>query len=162
MTILKIGEKAPDFTLISSERKPVSLNEYKGKPTVILFYPGAFSGVCTTELCSVRDDISAYNDLNAEVIGISTDTFFTLAKFKELNKLTFTLLSDYNKEVNAQYGAKYDTWIEGMKGNAKRSAFVLDREGIIQYAEVLDNALENPNFEKIKETLKQINAVVKA
>lgn len=160
--MLKKGDKSPEFTLISSDRKPVSLSEYKGKKTVILFFPAAFSGVCTSELCSVRDSLTMYNEMNAEVIAISTDAFFTLAKFKELNQFNFTLLSDYNKEVSKQFGAQYDVWVEGMKGVAKRSAFVLDADGIIQYAEILESAADIPNFEKINEVLAEINGTVKA
>lgn len=150
---LTIGQKAPAFTLIDTEKNHVSLDQFKGKKVVLLFYPGAFSGHCTTELCSVRDDFSSYNDLDAEVIAISTDTFFTLKKFKEVNELDFTLLSDYNKEVCGLYGAQYDVWIEGMKGTAKRSVFVIDAEGKLVYSEVLESALDLPDFTKVKEAL---------
>jgi peroxiredoxin len=150
---LSIGQKAPEFTLVDTEKNHVSLSQFKGKKVVLLFYPGAFSGHCTTELCSVRDDLSSYNDLNAEVIGVSTDTFFTLKKFKEVNGLDFTLLSDYNKEVCGLYGAQYDEWIEGMKGTAKRSVFVIDADGNITHSEVLESALDLPDFNKVKEAL---------
>ena len=99
---LKVGDKAPNFTLIASDKSKVSLEDYKGKKVVLLFFPMAFSGVCTTELCSLRDDIGSYEGLDAEIIAISVNSFFTLAKFKELEGFSFPLLSDYNKEVSQE------------------------------------------------------------
>lgn len=147
------GQKAPDFTLFSSDKQPVSLSDYAGKNLIVLFYPLAFTSVCTAELCEMRDNIGAYQNLNAEVVAISVDSPFTLAKFKEEQQLNFPLLSDFNKEVSAAYGSLYDTFVFGMKGVSKRSAFVIDGQGVIQYTEVLDNAGEVPNFEKVRETL---------
>jgi len=149
MTISK-GQQAPAFTLIDSERNEVSLSDFKGKKLLILFYPGAFSGVCTDELCVVRDDMNSYSSLNINIVGISTDTVFTLKKFKEINKLEFPLLSDYNKEVCGLYGAQYDEWILGMKGPAKRSAFVIDENGTLIHSEVLESAGDLPDFNQIK------------
>ena len=103
--MLKIGDKAPEFTLIESEKNPVSLGDFRGKNVVILFYPAAFSGTCTAELCGVRDEMKEYEGLNAEVLAISVDTFFTLAKFKELQGYNFKMLSDFNKEASTAYGA---------------------------------------------------------
>jgi peroxiredoxin len=151
---LQIGDLAPDFKLYSSEKQEVSLSDFKGKNVVVLFFPLAFTGVCTTELCSVRDDISHYSGVNAEVLGISVDSLFTLEKFKAEQKLPFTLLSDFNKEVSAAYGALYDEFVLGMKGVSKRSAFVVDSEGKITYAEVLEDAGQVPNFDFIKAALK--------
>lgn len=151
---LKPGQKAPDFTLFSSDKKPVSLTDYSGKNLVMLFFPLAFTSTCTTELCEVRDNIATYTNLNAEVVGISVDSPFTLAKYKEEQSLPFTLLSDFNKEVSTEYGSIYDTFAMGMKGVGKRSAFVIDPEGVIQYAEVLENAGEIPSFAAIQEALK--------
>lgn len=151
---LQVGNQAPDFKLFSSEKQEVSLSDYKGKNVVILFFPLAFTGVCTTELCGIRDDISNYKDLNAEVLAISVDSLFTLDKFKTEQNLPFTLLSDFNKEASSSYGAIYDEFVLGMKGVSKRSAFVVNAEGILTYAEVLEDAGQVPNFEEVKKALK--------
>lgn len=153
---LAIGAKAPNFTLTSDEKKSVSLSDYKGKNVVILFFPLAFTGVCTTELCNTRDDIAFYKDLDAEVLAISVDSPFVLEKFKEEQSLNFPLLSDFNSEVSADYGSLYDDFVLGMKNVSKRSAFVIDKEGTIQYAEVLENAGELPNFDEVKGTLSKL------
>jgi peroxiredoxin len=155
--MLKIGDKAPDFKLFNSEKKEVSLSDYKGKNVVVLFFPMAFTSVCTTELCTMRDDIAYYSGLNAEILAISVDSPFTLAKFKEDQRLNFPLLSDFNKETSKSYDAYYEEFVMGMKGVAKRSAFVVDKEGIIRYAEVLDSAGNLPNFEAIKQTVNSLN-----
>lgn len=154
---LKVGDKAPDFTLISSDKEQVSLSDYKGKNLVVLFFPAAFTGVCTTELCSMRDDIAFYEKLDAEVVAISVDMPFSLDKFKAEQNLNFPLLSDFNKTTAQAYGSFYDEFVLGLKGVAKRSAFVIDGEGIIQYAEVLDNAGNIPDFEAVKTTLTSLN-----
>ncbi len=153
---LKAGDKAPLFTLYAADTKEVSLNDYAGRNVVILFFPLAFTGVCTTELCTMRDALADFNNLDTDVLAISVDSVFTLAKFKELEKLNFPLLSDFNKEISRQYGSLYDTFVMGMEGVSKRSAFIVDREGIIRYAEVLDSAGDLPNFAAIKETLQTL------
>lgn len=150
---LKVGDKAPNFKLYNSEREEVSLDGLQGHKVVLLFFPQAFTGVCTAEMCSTRDDISFYQNLDAQVFGISVDSVFTLAKFKEDQKLNFPLLSDFNKETSRAYGSLDEEWLLGMKGVAKRSAFVIDKTGVIRYAEVLDNPKELPNFEAVKTTL---------
>lgn len=147
------GQKAPDFSLFDSEKNKVSLSDQKGKNVVLLFFPQAFTSVCTTELCSVRDNIALYNHTNAQVFGISVDSVFTLARYKEDQKLNFPLLSDFNKEVSAAYDSLIEDFVFGMKGVSKRSAFVIDKEGIIRYAEILDNVGGQPNFAAIQETL---------
>ena len=156
-TMLK-GKQAPDFSLFSSDKAKVNLSDFIGKENIlILFFPQAFTGICTNELCSVRDNISLYQNLNAQVIGISVDSVFTLAKFKELEKLNFPMLSDFNKEVSSLYGSIYESFTDmGMKGVSKRSAFVIDKQGVIQYEEVLESAGDVPNFEAINEILKSL------
>lgn len=154
---IETGQAAPDFTLYDSEKKQVTLSELKGQPVLLLFFPLAFTSVCTAELCSVRDNITWYNGVNAKVFGISVDALQTLAKFKEDQQLNFTLLSDFNKEVSRAYGSIYETFGFNMKGVSKRSAFVIDKESIVRYAEVLENAGEVPDFEKIKATLASLN-----
>lgn len=125
-----------------------------GTPVVILFFPLAFSGVCTKELCSVRDNIAAYNQTNAKVIGISVDSLFTLAKFKEDQQLNFTLLSDFNRNAISAYGVLYDVFPAfEMEKVSKRAAFVVDAQGIVRYAEICATPGDLPNFTAIQETL---------
>ncbi|MBK7406711.1 MAG: redoxin domain-containing protein [Saprospirales bacterium] len=154
---LKIGDQAPDFTLYDSDKQQVSLSDYRGSNVVLLFFPQAFSGTCTKELCSMRDDIAYYEGLNAQVLAVSVDSVFTQARFKEDQQFTFPLLSDFNKEVAQRYNAFYDEFVFGMKGVARRSAFVIDEEGTIRYAEVLESAGDLPNFEAVKETLQELS-----
>ena len=154
---IEIGQAAPDFTLFDSEKKQVILSEQRGSTTLLLFFPLAFTSTCTAELCSVRDNIGWYNNVNAKIFGISVDTLQTLAKYKEDQQLNFTLLSDFNKEVSRAYNSIYEMFGYNMKGVSKRSAFVIDKDGIIRYAEVLENAGEQPNFEAIQQVLKQLN-----
>ena len=154
---LQIGDKAPEFTLHSSDKTKVSLTDYKGKNVLILFFPLAFTGVCTTELCSIRDNIALYNNATTEVVGISVDSIFSLAKYKQEQNLNFPLLSDFNKEASTAYDTIYDAFIGWMKGVSKRSAFVVDKEGVIKYAEVLESAGDLPNFEAIQATIGSLN-----
>ena len=154
---IEIGQTAPAFTLYDTEKNPVELSSFKGKNVLILFFPMAFTGVCTKELCSIRDNIASYNNVNAQVLGVSVDSPFTLAKFKEEQHLNFPLLSDFNKEASTAYGTIYDAFIGWMKGVSKRSAFVIDKEGIVRYAEVLESAGDLPNFEAINSTLASLN-----
>jgi peroxiredoxin len=151
---LQTGSAAPQFTLTSSELKEVSLADFKGKKVVLHFFPLAFTGVCTTQLCTMRDSFGYYDGLNAQILGVSVDSPFTLAKFKEENSYQFPLLSDFNKEVSEAYGALYETLAFGMKGVSKRAAFVIDEEQNIIYAEVLENAGDLPDFEAIAEKVK--------
>jgi glutaredoxin-dependent peroxiredoxin len=154
---IKTGQQAPDFSLYDSDKKKVSLGDYKDKNVLLLFFPQAFTGTCTKELCSTRDNIAKYNQANAQVLGISVDSIFTLAKYKEEQQLNFPLLSDFNKETSTAYGALYDNFVFDMKGVSKRSAFVLDKNGIVRYAEVLENAGDLPNFDAIQKTLESLN-----
>jgi peroxiredoxin len=150
---IEIGSKAPDFTLFDSDKNKVSLSDFTGQNVLLLFFPAAFTGVCTTELCSVRDNMAQYASLHAKVLGISVDSIFTLAKFKEEQGYNFPLLSDFNKEVSTAYGSIYETFVFDMKGVSRRSAFVIDKSGNVQYAEVLESAGDLPNFEAIQTTL---------
>lgn len=151
---LKVGDKAPYFKLFNSEKSEVSLEDFKGKKLLILFFPLAFTGVCTAELCSIRDDISNYSNLHNDVIGISVDSLFTLDKFKHEYNLPFTLLSDFNKEASHSYGTIYNEFVFGMKEVSKRSAFVIDENGYIVYEEILESAGDLPNFNEISKALK--------
>jgi peroxiredoxin len=151
-----IGQAAPNFTLFNTEKKEISLTDYKGKNLVILFFPLAFTGVCTAELCSIRDNYNTYTALNAEVIGISVDSLFALEQFKIAQNYHFDLLSDFNKTASKDYDTMYDTFAFGMLGVSKRSAFVVDKNGILQYKEVLEDAGKQPNFDAIKACLASI------
>ena|SRR5689334_10138964 len=150
---IEIGQPAPDFSLYDSAKNKVTLSEQGGKNVLLLFFPFAFTSTCTKELCSVRDNISWYNNVNAKVFGISVDSLYTLAKYKEDQKLNFDLLSDFNKEVSRSYGSLYEAWGFDMKGVSKRSAFVIDKTGVVRYAEILENASDIPDFEAIQKTL---------
>lgn len=150
------GALAPDFSLFDTEKNKISLKDYRGKNVLLLFFPQAFTSVCTKELCAVRDDIGRYSNADAAVFGISVDSVFTLGKFKEEQSYNFSLLSDFNKEVSALYDTLYTDWILDMKGVSKRSAFIIDKNGIVQFAQVLDNAGEVPDFETINTLLGQL------
>ncbi|WP_256007205.1 MULTISPECIES: redoxin domain-containing protein [Pedobacter] len=150
---LEKGTQAPDFKLFSSALKEVSLADYKGRKLVVHFFPMAFTGVCTAQLCTMRDSFGYYEGMNADVVGISVDSPFTLAKFKEEQAYQFPLLSDFNKEVSKAYGAFYEEFAFGLKGVSKRAAFVIDEEGKIIYAEVLEDAGNMPDFDAIKQAV---------
>src|SRR5438093_3254299 len=142
-----VGSKAPDFTLTAEERQPVTLSQQRGKPVVLAFFPAAFSSVCAKELCTFRDSLAQLNRANAQVYGISVDTFFTLKAFHDHEKLTFPLLSDFNKQVIRDYGV-YNEDMIGLKGIAKRAVFVIDKDGIVRHREVLDDARNEPDYAK--------------
>jgi peroxiredoxin len=148
MTLQK-GDIAPSFELYDTENNKVSLESFRGQNVLVLFFPLAFTGTCTTELCLIRDNIAAYEDLSTQVLAISVDSPHTLTRFKEEQGLNFPLLSDFNKEVSAAYGSQYEEFVLGMKKVAKRSAFVVDSEGKILYAEVLEEAGDLPNFDAV-------------
>lgn len=149
--------KAPEFTLKDTSLKDVSLSDFTGKRNVVLlFFPLAFSGVCTKELCTTRDNLKIYNSLNSEVIGISVDSTFALKAYKEAFNLNFTLLSDFNKEVSRKYDTLYEDYF-GMKGVSKRSAFVIDKEGRIVHQEILEDSDKIPDLPKIQEVLADLD-----
>jgi peroxiredoxin len=151
-----VGSKAPDFTLMNQEREPVTLSKLKGQPVVLAFFPAAFSSVCEKELCTFRDSVSQLGAAKAQVYGISTDTFFALKAFQDQQKLTFPLLSDYNKEVIRDYGVFNEDMI-GLKGIAKRAVFVIDKDGVVRHREVLEDARNEPNYQQVFDSLKSLN-----
>lgn len=155
--MLQPGDKAPDFALRSSDKSLVKLSEQRGKNVVLLFFPFAFTGVCTKELCQMRDSIADYEKLDAQILAVSVDSPFTLAKWKEEQGFNFPLLSDFNKTVSKKYDSLYKEFGMGLKGVSKRSAFVIDGKGIVQYAEVLENAGDIPDFAAVKQALQSIN-----
>ena len=154
---LNIGDLAPGFTLKDSDLNDVNLEDLRGSKVVLLFFPLAFTGVCTTELCHMRDNLEKYNALDAKVLAISVDSPFSLKKFKEENNLNFQVLSDFNKNVSQSYGAFYDEFVLGLQGVSKRAVFVINREGGIHYSEILENAGNLPNFENLNLALSEIN-----
>jgi glutaredoxin-dependent peroxiredoxin len=147
-----VGSTAPDFTLMNQDRQPVTLSGLKGKPVVLAFFPAAFSSVCQQELCTFRDSIETLNKAQAQVLGISTDTFFALKAFQDAQRLNFPLLSDYNKDVIREYGVFNEDMI-GLKGIAKRAVFVLDGGGVVRYREVLEDARNEPNYKEVLGTV---------
>ncbi|MEM0364410.1 MAG: peroxiredoxin [Candidatus Nitrosocaldus sp.] len=153
----EVGEKAPDFTLPDTELKMRSLAEFRGRKVVLAFFPAALSPVCTREMCTFRDHFDELNKAGAEVIGISIDGPFANKQFKEVHNLNFPLLSDYSREVISRYGIVMEDLLH-VKGYraAKRSVFVLDRDGIIRYRWVSDNPLVEPDYEEVKRVIKSI------
>lgn len=155
---VSVGQKAPLFNLPDQDRNMHSLESLKGKNVVLLFFPAAFTGVCTKEMCETSNELSYYNKLDAQVYGISVDMPFALGKFREINRIRFPLLSDFNKEAITAYDVRNENFSVGLKGVAKRASFVIDREGIIRFAEVLPSPGDYPNFEAIKKTLEGLSS----
>ena len=150
---VETGAKAPDFTLPDQDRQPVTLSERLVKgPVVLAFFPAAFSGVCTTEMCTFRDSMAELRNVSAQVLGISVDSFFALKAWADAQHLNFPLLSDFNREVIRKYGVVNPDMI-GLKDIAKRAVFVLDRKGIVRHSEVLDDARNEPDYGKVKKAL---------
>ncbi|MEX0823201.1 MAG: redoxin domain-containing protein [Balneolaceae bacterium] len=150
---MKIGERVNHFTLKNTERKDVSLrNLTADNKTVLLFFPLAFSSVCTEEMCQIRDNMKLYASLNANIAAISVDSFFTLKEFKKANNLNFTLLSDFNREVSAQFNCLYENYF-GMKGVAKRSVFVINKEMKIEHSQIMEDSGNIPDFKRVEEAL---------
>lgn len=152
---IDVGTKAPDFSLVNQDRETVRLSdEVKKGPVVLAFLPGAFSGTCTKELCTFRENGLAAT--GGRVLGISTDTFFALKAWADKEKYDFPLLSDYNKEVIRQYGVVNPDMI-GLKDIAKRAVFVIDRNGVVKYREVLDDARNEPDYDKVRQAVAAAN-----
>ncbi|MEM0363439.1 MAG: peroxiredoxin [Sulfolobaceae archaeon] len=155
--MVEIGEKAPEVELVDTELKKVKVpSDFKGKVVVLAFYPAAFTSVCTKEMCTFRDSMAKFNEFNAVVIGISVDPPFSNKAFKEHNKLNFTILSDFNREAVKMYGVAGELPI--LKGYilAKRSVFVIDRNGIIRYKWVSEDPAKEPNYEEIKQIVAKL------
>ncbi|HKB12807.1 MAG TPA: peroxiredoxin [Vicinamibacterales bacterium] len=151
-----VGSKAPDFTLTNQDRQPVKLSEQRGHPVVLAFFPAAFSSVCTKELCEFRDSMTRLNSAKAQVYGISVDTFFTLKAFHDAQGYNFQLLSDFNKQAIRDYGVFNDDMV-GLKGIAKRAVFVIDKDGVVRHKEVLDDARNEPNYDRVFSALASLS-----
>lgn len=143
-----VGAPAPDFTLTNQERQPVTLSAQRGHPVVLAFFPAAFSSVCQKELCTFRDQLARFNHAQAQVYGISVDTFFALKAFHDAQRLTFPLLSDFNKHVIRAYDVFNEDMI-GLHGIARRAVFVVDSTGVVRHREVLDDARNEPDYQKV-------------
>lgn len=155
---VKVGDKAPDFTLFDTDRKSRSLKEFLGKKTVLAFYPGAFTGVCTKEMCALRDAMSRFNELNAQVVGISVDAPFSNKAFASQHDLQFPILSDYNRSTLQAYGIVLEDFA-GLAGYsaAKRSVFILDKDGVVRYAWISDNPGVEPNYDEVRKALSTVS-----
>lgn len=154
---IKIGDKAPDFILPDIDLKLRNLQEFLGKKVVLAFFVGAFTSTCTKEVCEFRDSMSRLVDLNAQVVGISVTDPFSSKAFSEKNRLPFPVLSDYNREVIKLYDLIFPNFA-GLKGYtvAKRSIFILDQQGIVQYVWISEDPSVEPNYNEIQKALEKI------
>ena len=153
---LAVGTKAPDFKLPNTEKKDVQLSDFTGKTLVIQFFPAAFTGVCTEQMCSSSNSLTSFESLNAAVVGVSVDMPFSLGVFKEKNAITFDLLSDFNKKTIHEYDMYQVNFAAGLKGVAKRGVVVVDKDGVIQYVEVTANPGVQVNFTALKEAVEKL------
>jgi peroxiredoxin len=153
----EVGTKAPDFTLMNQDRQPVTLSQQIGSGNIVLaFFPGAFSGTCTKEMCNLRDSLKPLEDLGAKVFGISVDTFFALKAWADQQKFGFPLLSDFNKEAIKLFDVVNPDMI-GLKNIAKRAVIVVDKKGIVRYREVVEDARNEPDYDKLRSALTQLS-----
>jgi peroxiredoxin len=155
--MVNVNEKAPDFILYNTDLKPVKLNDFKGKVVVLSFFPAAFTAVCTKEMCTFRDSISKFNDMNAVVLGISVDPPFSNKAFKDHNKLNFDILSDYSREVVKKYGVSWE--FPSLPGYilAKRAVFVVDKEGVVRYKWISDDPTVEPPYQEVEKVISSIS-----
>ena len=153
-----LNEIAPDFNLKNTEKNGIALSSYKGKTVVLAFYPGAFTGVCDTEMCSLRDSMDSFNDLNATVLGISVDSPWANAEFAKKYEINFNLLSDYNRDVSKAYDMIFNG-LGGLEGYecSNRGVLIIDGEGLIQYRWVAENPGIEPNYSEIIEKVKSLS-----
>jgi peroxiredoxin len=154
---VEVGQRAPDFTLYDADRKQRKLSEFQGKNVVLAFFPGAFTGTCTKEMCTLRDDLSQFNNMNAQVVGISVDPYGSLKAFSDQNKLGFPLLSDFNRQVVSQYDVAFQS-LGGVEGYvaANRAVFVLDNNGVVRYKWVAPGPGTEPNYEEVKQAVSRL------
>ena len=153
-----LNETAPDFNLKNTEKNDIALSSYKGKTVVLAFYPGAFTGVCDNEMCSLRDSMNSFNDLNATVLGISVDSPWANAEFAKKYEINFNLLSDYNRDVSKAYNMIFNG-LGGLEGYewSNRVIIIIDGQGLIQYRWVAENPGVEPNYSEIIEKVKSLS-----
>lgn len=155
---VQVGQLAPDATVVNADRKAVKLSDFRGRPTVLAFFPGAFTGVCTKEMCTFRDSLSKFNDLQAQVLGISIDSPFAQKGFADLNKLNFPLLSDFNRQAVRAFDIEDPNFAGGLlPGSAKRSVFVLDKDGRVVYKWVTDTASVEPPYTEVEAAVRKLS-----
>jgi len=154
----EVGQKAPDFELFDSAKQPTKLSDSKGKNVVLAFYPVAFTGVCTTEMCTFRDRFESFNSMNAQVFGISVDGIFAQKAFSDANNLNFPLLSDYSRKTGADYGVSLPNFA-GMEGYtaSERAVFVIDKDGVIQFKWVGENPGVEPDYDEVQRQVDKLN-----
>ena len=154
---VKIGDKAPTFTLPDTDLKPRSLQEFLGSKVVLAFFIGAFTSVCTKEMCAFRDSMARLIDLKAQVIGISVNDPFSNKAFAKKNRLTFPILSDYNRQAIKEYGVETSDFA-GLNGYtvAKRSIFIVDKNGVVRYVWTTENPTIEPDYMDIENALEKI------
>ena len=154
----EVGQKAPDFTLFDSAKQPTKLSDSKGKNVVLAFYPGAFTGVCTTEMCTFRDRFDSFNSMNAQVLGVSVDGIFAQKAFSDANNLNFPLLSDFNRETVEAYGVALPNFA-GMEGYtaSERAVFVIDKGGVIRFRWVGENPGVEPDYDEVQRQVDALN-----
>lgn len=154
----EVGQNAPDFILFDSAKQPTKLSDSKGKNVVLAFYPGAFTGVCTTEMCTFRDRFDSLNSMNAQVIGVSVDGIFAQKAFSDANNLNFPLLSDFNRETVEAYGVALPNFA-GMEGYtaSERAVFVIDKNGVIRFKWVGENPGVEPDYDEVQRQVDALN-----
>lgn len=155
--LVRIGDKAPDFTLPDTDRKQRSLKEFLGGKTVLAFFVGAFTSVCTKEMCTFRDSMARLTNLEAKIVGIAVTDPFSNREFAEKNKLIFPILSDYKREVVRAYGIELPNFA-GLPGytTAKRAIFILDRQGVVRYVWISDDPVVEPKYAEIEDFLNRM------
>ena len=154
----EVGQKAPDFTLFDSAKQPTKLSDSKGKNVILAFYPGAFTGVCTTEMCTFRDRFDSLNSMNAQVLGVSVDGIFAQKAFSDANNLNFPLLSDFNRETVEAYGVALPNFA-GMEGYtaSERAVFVIDKNGVIRFKWIGENPGVEPDYDEVQRQVDALN-----
>ena len=153
-----LNETAPDFNLKNTDKNDIALSSYKGKTVVLAFYPGAFTGVCDTEMCTLRDSMNSFNDLNTTVLGISVDSPWANAEFAKKYEIKFDLLSDYSRDVSKAYNMIFNG-LGGLEGYecSNRGVIIIDGQGLIQYRWVAENPGVEPNYSEIIEKVKSLS-----
>ena len=151
---VEVGQTAPEFSLYDADRNRQSLSDFKGKNVVLAFYPGAFTGVCTTEMCALRDQMDQFNSLNAQVLGISVDPPFSQKAWADANNLNFPILSDYTRQVVNLYDVALEN-LAGLEGYvaANRAVFVVDKDGVVRYKWVAPSPANEPDYDEIRKAL---------
>lgn len=156
----EVGERAPDVGLVDSEKKPTRISDFRGKPTVLLFFPGAFTNTCTKEMCTIRDNFSVYNQLGVNVVGISVDGPMASKAFKAANNINFPLLCDFNREAVKTYGNYHENF-SGISGYtaSKRVVYVLDKDQIVRFKWISENPSVEPDYAIIASEAEKVKSV---